>query len=167
MMGRTHLLAGAAVGALVFPANPLLGMVAAGVAALLPDIDSPGSTMGRKVWPVAATLRGTVGHRTLTHTVWFCGLVAVLGAFVGSRLHLAVMMMALAGFLGSASHLVLDGLTVSGVQPFLPAAWHPRGIFRTGRLGEYGVMLAFLILDVYLAAHSAPLAHFFRRLGLV
>lgn len=124
--------AGVAIGALTLSAVPLLGMIDGGIAVLMPDIDTPGSTMGRRLWSVSAMLKGTVKHRTITHNVWFCLLMAVMGGLVAYKFHLSVAAIAMAGFLGAVTHIALDGLTVSGVSPFTPVSWHPRGITRTG-----------------------------------
>jgi len=117
LTGRTHGLAGAAVGAMLTPAVPLAGMIAAGAAALAPDIDSPDSAMGRRLWPVSAAISGLVEHRGATHTVWFCAIVGVLAGAAARWFRLSIGPIAAAGFLGSLSHLVLDGLTVAGVGP--------------------------------------------------
>jgi inner membrane protein len=155
---------GAAVGALTTPAVPLIGMIAGGIAGLKPDIDSPGSTMGRRLWPVSAALKGTVKHRTIAHTVWFCLLMAVLTGFIAYKFDLPVTASALAGFLGAVTHLVLDGLTVSGVAPFMPAAWHPRGIIRTNGIADILIMFAFVFIDIYLIGNGHSLSRFFHGL---
>lgn len=116
MMGRSHALSEAVVwlcgcaGAAVWGAQPAAGTVVVGAAvaagaALLPDIDHPGSVVARSLGPVtcviargtaagAAALRrsscgcctGRGGHRAVTHTLVFAvaaGLVVSLVCWLG------------------------------------------------------------------------------------
>jgi hypothetical protein len=107
VMGPTHAMSGAAAG-LILPsilpgmtATPAVSLSFAGVcagAALLPDIDSPGSTVSRSLGPLTWALSKVVnkvswafysatsgpkdnhrdgGHRTLTHTGAFAAAVGI------------------------------------------------------------------------------------------
>lgn len=128
MTGRAHIAAGAFAGALAgkLTGNPAAGMAVGALAGLLPDIDHPGSLLGRKVRPLAVLFENLAGHRSVTHTVWFSLLVgtvfvfaaAVFSAVLSASVPLAVF--GLAGVFGSLSHIVLDGCTKSGVRPFEP-----------------------------------------------
>lgn len=83
MLGPTHRLGGIAVGALtavvvekVFNMplhDPLLfaavTMAGAAIGSLIPDIDSPSSTIGRRMKPVSKFIAETMGHRGATHTI--------------------------------------------------------------------------------------------------
>jgi inner membrane protein len=133
------------------------------LAGLLPDIDSPGSTIGRRTWPVSSLVNAAAGHRGLTHTVWFClaaslGLAAlspIVGVYAGHYYHFhtwpAAWLVGTLVLLGALSHLVLDACTVSGIKPFAPLSFgpswlkHPRGPVRTGGLMELPLMLIFLL----------------------
>ncbi|RPF42004.1 inner membrane protein [Thermodesulfitimonas autotrophica] len=131
MTGHAHAAAGGFFGALAGKAfgDPLAGAVIGALAGLLPDIDHPGSTVGRKAPLIAAVLSGLFGHRTVTHTVWFC-LVASLGlAFAGALLGVYAVtyvswpglpVLFAASLAGGLSHLALDACTRSGVEPFAP-----------------------------------------------
>ncbi|MGB9887630.1 MAG: metal-dependent hydrolase [Moorellales bacterium] len=145
MVGRTHAVAGAAlgaaVGALGGPEAQAAAILVGALSALLPDVDHPGSKAGRWLWPVAVWLEWGFGHRdSPTHTLLFAALCgAALGLlawpFAGA-IGLA------AGALGGASHLLLDALTKSGVAPFRPfSVRHFAGPFTTGGLGEWLVLL--------------------------
>lgn len=129
MMGYTHAAAGAAAGAAVgqMVGSPGLGAVVGALAALLPDIDHPGSVIGSRVRPVSVLLEFFSGHRTITHTIWFCLAVGLLAGFIGrmvavtfTGLNFDPLPVAVVAVLGSMTHLVLDALTLSGVKPFVP-----------------------------------------------
>lgn len=145
MMGVTHSLAAAAVAQMAQSAGLLSAdaavMATAVLGGLLPDIDHPGSMIGRR-FPPLALIAVLLGHRGPTHSMFaaFCILITtyVLGLAPGY---------ALALLLGYASHLALDWLTPSGI----PLAWPFHSLrfaspitFRTGGLGE--LVLAALAL---------------------
>jgi len=146
MRGFTHMAAGAVIGAAAVPACPMAGAAVGAMAALLPDVDHPGSAVGRRLRPLAVLLEEIWGHRSLTHTLWFAlpaglalGLLALwLGLPAGC---------VLAGAAGGLSHLALDALTRSGVEPFAP--WGPR---------LRGPILTGGALDALLGAAAAGLA---------
>jgi len=125
MLGITHAAGGAAIGAAVGAAlgAPFEGAIAGGLAALLPDIDHPGSVIGRRVPLLPVLLSVFAGHRGITHTAWFCAALTAAAWAGAASLGLKGAAFAAAvasAFLGSFSHLLLDGLTRSGVQPFMP-----------------------------------------------
>jgi inner membrane protein len=160
MTGITHAAAGALAGAAVAHltgGNPALCMGVGALAGLLPDIDSPGSTIGRRVWPVSSIVSATARHRGATHTVWFC-LAAALGlgalspaAGVYAMRYLplhawpAAWLVGTLVLSGTLTHLVLDACTPSGIKPLAPLNFHPRGPVRTGGLLELPLMLIFLL----------------------
>lgn len=138
--------AGAAVGAAAVPACPMAGAAVGAMAALLPDVDHPGSTIGRRLRPLAVVLEELWGHRSLTHTLWFilpAGLL--LGGLAGWLFGLPAGCV-LAGAAGGLSHLALDALTRSGVEPFGPWGRRFRGPVATGGVLDVllGVVLAVL-----------------------
>ena len=160
MMGITHAAAGALAGAAVAHltgGNLALCMGVGALAGLLPDIDSPGSTIGRRVWPVSSIANATAGHRGATHTVWFClaaslglgALSPVAGVYAGRYFHFhawpAAWLVGMLVLLGALAHLVLDACTPSGIRPLAPLDWRPRGPVRTGGLLELPLMLIFLL----------------------
>src|SRR5215472_889092 len=111
------------------------------VAALLPDLDEPDSTLGSLLpswWH-----RLTPGHRRSTHS-----LLAV--ALVWAAVHFGLQALGATGFaaelvtvlvvVGMASHLAADGITDHGVPLFWPLRWHlcvP--LFRTGSWMEHAI----------------------------
>lgn len=168
MTGKTHAAAGAFIGAVIgqLTGSPLEGFFLGMFAGLLPDIDHPRSTLGRKRKSLSFAVNAIAGHRGITHTVWFCLVAAVgialLTALAGPILYavfprpdlLEIMesvlqagvswptplVLGLIIFLGSLSHLLLDGITISGIELFYPVrlparlAWleYPKGIIKTG-----------------------------------
>lgn len=164
MTGRTHFACGALVGALTgrLLGNPISGVAVGAVAALLPDVDHPGSEVGRRLRPVAVMLEAAAGHRTVTHTVWFClftGLIfwllsLFLAPFISAAavpLHLKIppippsWEVGIFALLGSLSHLALDACTRSGISPLEPVnSYHVSGPLTTGDpLTEWPACLLF------------------------
>lgn len=114
--------------------------------AALPDIDHPGSSIGRRFWPISWIIGKIFGHRGITHSLlgaslilW--GLYAWQGGYtifwVGTAL-------------GYVSHLIGDMCTVAGCPMFWPIRVPIRFPFRirTGTIGEYVVILVAGILLV-------------------
>ncbi|MDH7577169.1 MAG: metal-dependent hydrolase [Bacillota bacterium] len=158
MRGYTHAAAGALAGALVGHCTgvPAGGAAALGaLAALLPDIDHPGSIIGRRLRPASVLLEVAAGHRTITHTVWFCLGLGILAGFAGRMFHCSFGQIIYSAptwvwfctaVLGAMSHLLLDGLTRSGVEPFSPVlAISIRGPLRTGSVFELPITGALLL----------------------
>lgn len=148
MRAPTHLAAGSLVGAgwvvtLGADASPLVAVAAAGYGALIPDIDHPGSWIGRRFPFVSLPLSAWLGHRGVTHSL-FAAVVCLVTALtlgpVGTLIGL-----------GYLSHLLLDWMTPSGV----PLMWPRRDAFRapmtirTGGKAEFifsGVLWAFVFV---------------------
>ena len=151
MKGGTHILAGALVGYSVgaMAGLPLfesgaLGAVG-GLAAMLPDIDHPQSAIRRKTGAVGTLAAFWMSHRGITHSALAVLLVGLVAALLSQPLFAA----AIAG--GYASHLILDGCTLSGIPFFWPAARRihllPSGVrIRTGSFAEQGVALMLIAL---------------------
>lgn len=130
MLWRTHLFAGATAGLLLTVSNPDPKAVAvsagiAGVAALLPDIDSPESKLGRLIPILPTVLTVTVGHRGVLHS-----LVGALGISLAVSLlikiwyastFLEIFPLVLAGYI---THLLLDSMTNSGCPWVYPIKTH-------------------------------------------
>ncbi|MBO8159604.1 metal-dependent hydrolase [Thermosyntropha sp.] len=131
MMGRTHFVTGLALGSFIsWPAA-----FAAGIAALLPDIDSCQSTIGRLVRPVSYVIQKTVGHRNLFHSVWILIVIHFFCTFLPHDILLGVL-------IGYLSHILLDILNPAGVRVFWPIPINlALPLVRTGSLIEYLVIL--------------------------
>lgn len=146
---------------------PLYAYPVAMVAAWLPDVDNPRSTLGNGLsrmknpllnaitrpfsWAlrtVSFFLVRAVGHRTLTHSL--IGLAAfalpvwlLLGGFPNLAVALVV---------GCASHVVADALNTPGVPLLWPLGWRFRllpGGIRSGGVAEFVVAATVLALSGY------------------
>lgn len=143
MMAFSHMVIGAASWAVVAkmtnlpPADPaMVGMAALG--ALLPDIDHPGSLVGRRLKVISAPLVLVIGHRGITHSLIATAALAAILYFYGLGIIIAPLL------IGYASHLMADSLTPSGVPWLWP--WKRTfsfNLFRTGSFTEY-LLTAFL-----------------------
>lgn len=165
MSGRTHLLTGALMGALVAKAagQPAWqeAVTAAAVGALMPDLDVPTGSIWRIASPAlaaAALWLWTTGPWPWARLVaWACLALAVAGRWVvhsvlshRGPLHslLACLLVwalasawtgearAVALAAGYASHLLLDALTPAGV----PLAWPAGGRVRLVVVPEWAVL---------------------------
>ena len=105
------------VGAAGFDADITLGSGAAlALGALLPDIDTSRSRVGRLAGPLSIRLERRFGHRTLTHSLLaLVGLAALTSPLL--LIHKSLWIALLAGY---ASHLLLDTANVSGVPLLWP-----------------------------------------------
>jgi inner membrane protein len=118
VIAPTHIVVGQfayLVGALVAGHPPSAPeAVAAGAAALLPDIDKRSGYVGRWLPWLSGPIEEAVGHRTATHSLLALAVVAVVAWPLPTGWYIAVV----AGF---GSHAVADMMTPSGVAWFWPA----------------------------------------------
>ncbi|QKE37321.2 metal-dependent hydrolase [Ferrovum myxofaciens] len=157
MLAKTHVIFGAGsalVGSAVIhlPLSSSLLMVSAGViGSLLPDIDHPGSTFGRKIWPVSLIISKVFGHRGITHSLLA---VAGLAFLLVSNHQLPTVGIGL--IVGYLSHLLGDFITPHGIPLFWPArkCYHISRPIKTGGFGENVLATVVLIAGVFLAWNS-------------
>jgi inner membrane protein len=151
VLGYSHIVIGAVAGVVVasgLHGDLLAGALVGGVAGLAPDIDTPGSMVGRRLprwWH-----RLTPGHRGLTHSLVWC-LALGLGAYGVEAWALGGTpghpLFAIEVTAGSLSHLLADGLTEEGIPllwPFSRCRVVLLGAlaFRTGSWVEHAVTAA-------------------------
>jgi membrane-bound metal-dependent hydrolase YbcI (DUF457 family) len=97
------------------------GLVALGMGAILPDIDTSTSSVGQLVPGFSSRIERKFGHRTVTHSL----LGVIILAIASSPLifwNSSVFAFLLLGFV---SHLILDTFNISGV----PLLWPARTVF--------------------------------------
>lgn len=94
------------------------------IAATLPDIDLPKSTIGRTFKPIALYINRRWGHRTITHSLVMLlslsFLLAVMEKQIADRNTLSLIF-----FYGYLSHLLLDMVTLMGVPLLYPFSKNP------------------------------------------
>jgi inner membrane protein len=158
MIGHSHVIIGAAAGvvtARLLHADDLAGALVAGISALLPDVDSPESTIGRLLprWWHALT----PGHRGPTHSLVFCAVLGAL-AYEGQTLLLgrppASWLLTAAVVVGALSHLAADAMTDRGIPLFWPLWSGHIGLpwplaFRTGTWPEHVTVTAVIAATLY------------------
>lgn len=108
------------------------------IGALLPDIDSRKSSIGRMTRPISDILN--LGeHRGALHSI-----------FTGAALSLAIYVFstdaALGFIVGYGSHLSLDMMTHSGIPIMWPLRYRLKGMIKTGSAVEYAFLIAVLSL---------------------
>ncbi len=120
MKAATHLAFAGVVGvaAVGFGGSPgVAGGAALALGALLPDLDTAHSGLGRWARPLSGRLERRFGHRTLTHSALGALLLACLTSWL-LLLHPAVFWWLLVGYF---SHLLLDTANISGVPLLWPS----------------------------------------------
>lgn len=80
---------------------------------LLPDIDHPNSTIGRRVKYIAYPVYFIFGHRGITHSILFIFVIYSAGLYFDSNVIKYLSM-------GAALHLLGDYLTPSGIPLLYP-----------------------------------------------
>ncbi len=145
MMAKSHVVVGlaawlAAAPLLHLPPTDPLYLGLAVVGALLPDVDHPGSWVGRRSRPVSTVVAALLGHRGITHSAMAVAGLLVLLLQAGGR-H-AVICALVVGYL---SHLAADMLTPRGLR----LAWPMRRswgvpLCRTGSPAEPLIVLGLI-----------------------
>lgn len=118
-------------------------LAAAILGSLTPDLDSPKSSLGRRVWPLSWSLKIIYGHRGITHSLLACLLVGV-GLFLACAAWPGHKAYGVAFTIGYASHILADWFTKEGVPLLwpLPKRFRCPLNFATGGFLEYAFSLA-------------------------
>ena len=104
--------------------------------ALLPDIDTTSSIVGRLFYPFAKHIEGEYGHRTITHSLIAIITVCVICVSLFDFLAFGVWLL-----VGYVSHIVLDMVVGDGVPLFYPARIRfEMARVKSGGDGEWAVM---------------------------
>lgn len=125
MMARSHVLVGMASWATIDTmiaggsAGDVAALGLASIGALLPDIDHPGSTLGRLVPFISLPLAAIVGHRGVTHSIIGIGAVLAAMGYWGAAWFVWPL------GIGYVSHVAADMVTPSGC----PLLWPSRRSF--------------------------------------
>jgi inner membrane protein len=120
MMFRNHLVVTTAVAVSVvkymdIPLPLWVLLLAIYFGSLLPDLDHPGSTIGRRLLFISVPLSGIFGHRQITHSVW--PFIITFWMFNNEHTQNQVVIACMIGYF---SHILADILSDSGVPFFWP-----------------------------------------------
>jgi len=139
MMFKTHIVVSLLVALLVFPLfslNKGIFLLIFLFAALLPDIDTPSSFIGRRVKIIGWIFR----HRGLFHSVFMLVALAAL-VYVLSYNRLYAIVFAL----GYLTHLIADMFTYEGIMPLYPLRLRIKGFIKTNSLSEKIIFVVCLV----------------------
>lgn len=169
MMGKNHVFLATGIygGLLVISGIPVEApllfvgkIVSVGIGALLPDIDSPNSSISRKLRPLSYPISEAVKHRGVTHSLLAC-LVLLTLLLAGSLTQINSIWVSMleALWIGYLSHIMGDWMTTEGVPLFWPYKkyFHSPLSFKTGgtterllgvvlRLGTFALLFDLFIL---------------------
>lgn len=151
MLARTHMVFGLVFLAIGNRAGLLeMDLVSAGFAvagSLLPDIDHPGSAIGRRTRPLSDLAGLILGHRGFTHSL--LSLIAWAIALLYAGISELDWLIAIS--LGYLSHLFGDWLTPRGVPLFWPrkTMYCAPFLIKTGGAGEFLLTLGILFLAMH------------------
>jgi len=151
MMSVTHIAFSVALTSITLgTANPeILGIAA--VAALLPDIDTGKSSIGRLLFPVSSWLEKRTVHRGITHSFFASGVVT-LAAYPLALLGYSQLWYGL--ILGYFFGWFADVFTKSGVQAFYPGRGrmiiprNPRLRLATGSNAEWFLLFILVVVSI-------------------
>lgn len=150
---KTHIAFGVATGVVsinmlpISEVNLLLYGTGLVIGSLLPDIDHPRSTLGRKLPVVSGLISFAFGHRTFCHSILFLVLLYLTQPFLPNALFYGLMV-------GVMSHLIGDMMTHQGIRLLYPIGGYIKFpiTFRTGGVLEnilFGLFIVFVILRGY------------------
>ncbi|MDP4086578.1 MAG: metal-dependent hydrolase [Bacillota bacterium] len=175
MLARTHQMFGGTFGLIailicnlfrIIPKNILeilIFMIFILIGSILPDLDHPKSKLGRKVPIFSHLMYWIFGHRKVTHSLLFVGIVGV-GSFLGAFILKWSFFYAFGLTLGVFSHLMGDFLTNSGIPLLYPLEKHYKCpfTFQTSGFIEkiVGLVITLLNLGLLLLMSKTGIVHF-------
>lgn len=109
------------------------------LASLIPDIDTAYSAAGR-FWGFRI-FQIFVKHRGIIHSFSLCIVVSIVLSFL-------IPMLAFPFFLGYSAHLLLDSLTLEGIQPLWPLKKRASWFIRTNSGIEKGIFYSFIFVSI-------------------
>lgn len=121
------------------------------IGGLLPDIDHPGSKMGRALYPIAYVVNKLFGHRGATHSLIALILTSILvllpSFLLNGMPYFLYTHFAIGISVGFLSHLILDMSTKSGVPLLYPFI---RKSYRIAKLttGKHDMLVAVIAVMI-------------------
>ncbi len=149
MLAKTHALFSLFLGIIFLVyfdiSYPIVFILLMVLASYLPDIDSPKSKLGKKLFFISYPIKFIFGHRKLFHSI-FLPLI-LFGVFYYFDLNF----IGLGIFFGYLSHLIGDALSKEGIMFLYPLSkFRVKGFFRVG--GKIEAVLMSLLFTVDLIA---------------
>jgi len=126
---------------LPFVSHKVIFIILALIATYIPDIDLEHSKLGKN--KIFRPLQFFLRHRGFFHSFTFLFLLTFI-------LLITIPILALGFFVGYASHLFADSLTLNGIAPFYPWKRKTSGILKTGGRTESIIFLFLLIANLLL-----------------
>lgn len=131
------------------------------VGSLLPDIDHPTSTLGRKVFlkPISLVINKVFGHRTITHSLITTAILSFLLLFTTyffeGVFHYIYSNLIIGICVGYISHLLLDSFTVKGIPLYYPFSSKSYKLFsfKTGKDEELVAILITLLTGLFIIGY--------------
>ena len=124
--------------------TPILFLLIVLFFSVFPDIDYSKSKIGQKNKLLSRTINFFFGHRGFFHSVWIPLIFFII--FYNFNLEIGV-----AALLGYASHLFLDSLTRTGINPLFPLIDKKfRWFIKTNSLMEKMLFFVIFFTDIYL-----------------
>lgn len=148
MMAPAHMAAAGLIAHAAFGLPPLATGIAV-IASLVPDIDTPKSTVGRLV-PFVSYPLALAGHRSITHSLAGAALLAIPVLIAQEYANTNLLIPFLIGYL---SHLLLDLLTPQGCPLLWPLPLHIKiPLVATGGILEIIITAALVVFTVSFGA---------------
>ena len=150
MLYATHILLAFLTGLFLIPYLPITHKIVFFIVVLLfgsfPDVDHKKSTINRKI-PLFKLFSVFFRHRGFIHSIFFALILfLIVYSFHFQDIAYGIL-------IGFAAHLIGDGLTKRGIQPFYPFSTLTfRGIITTGGVLEKLFFYSLIFVIIYLLA---------------
>ncbi len=145
MLFRTHLTFALLIALFTFNKfniNKILFFIIILFSAAFPDIDQYKSKIGRKFGIISRLINFIFGHRGIIHSLVFLIPLTIVIWIIFKNLYIPFL-------LGFLSHLILDGLTLQGINFLYPVSkLETKGFIRTGGLLEQIFFILLVIIVV-------------------
>lgn len=152
MMITTHIAIGTAATSLILGTSNPWFLLAAALSSQIPDLDTTKSIAGRCLYPLARFLENRYAHRTLTHSIYAVGAIAIcalpIGYFLSWKLWAAI---PIGHLIGGA---LPDCFTKKGACIFYPdprpvvVPGNPKARIISGSVAEYWILSGAIVLLV-------------------
>lgn len=121
------------------------------VSTSLPDIDTKDSKISRKIPILPSILFLFTTHRGIIHSIYPIILISAI-------LYPYSSFYTIAFIIGYLSHLILDALTIQGINFLHPfAQFHVKGFIKTGSISELILFISLITITLFLALSTGHL----------